>query len=244
MARWFRWSRPRFPEVGVRQGEAALPSRQDNPAWARILPFAAYIVFLILGHLLKEVFPAADLRWLYALQIGTVLGLMALYARSYVELLERAAVPARAWWQACGLGALAFVIWINVDLRGPGGDSFDATAADGTLDGMLAAVRLLGAVVVVPVMEELFWRSFVLRWIASRDFLAQAPSAAGWRALVVSSVLFGVEHETWLAGIFAGLIYGGLYMRSANLWLPIAAHATTNLLLGVWVLLTANWHYW
>jgi CAAX prenyl protease-like protein len=93
-------------------------------------------------------------------------------------------------------------------------------------------------------MEELFWRSFLLRWIAEPDFLRAGPAAAGLKGLLISSVLFGFEHNLWLAGIVAGLAYGALYMRYRSIWAAIAAHAVTNGLLGAWVVHTGNWHYW
>lgn len=229
-------------------GEAALPQRAArSAATARILPFALYMAFLALGQLLQSLAPVVDWRWWYVLQIGAALLVMAAYARSYVELADIAGFGWPAGLRAVGVGAAAFVAWIALDLPwAGGGDSagFEATKGDGSIDWMLVGLRLFGAAAVVPLMEELFWRSFILRWIERRDFLYQVPATVGLRALVLSSLLFGLEHELWLAGIVAGLAYGGLYMRSGNLWSPVVAHATTNLLLGVWVVATASWRYW
>jgi len=97
---------------------------------------------------------------------------------------------------------------------------------------------------VVPLMEELFWRSFLLRWIQQTDFLALAPMQIGLRAILIGSVLFGIEHSLWLAGIVAGLAYAWLYRASGNLWPPIVAHAVTNFSLGVWVLHSGQWQFW
>ena len=55
-------------------------------------------------------------------------------------------------------------------------------------------------------------------------------------AQAFSTVLFGVKHKPWLAGILAGLTCGGLDRRNCSLWSPILAHAATKLLLGLWVL--------
>lgn len=228
-------------------GAALAAAGGGNAAGARILPFAVYIGFLMLGQQLATAAPGWDLRWLYAFQIGTVLLTLALFARSYVELGDAAGVRARDWLLAAGAGAAVFVVWVNLDLpwaRVGDAGGFDPSRADGSRDWTLIGIRLFGAAVVVPVMEELFWRSFILRWVRHSDFLRVAPAAAGLRALLVSALLFGVEHDLWLAGILAGLVYGGLYMRSASLWPPIAAHALTNLLLGLWVLATGNWRFW
>lgn len=229
------------------QRDAALPqSVSTNPAAARILPFAVFVGLMVLEHLTKSLAPALDLRWMYALRAGAALLVMAAFARAYIELAGFSAVRARDWMQAAAIGAAVFVAWLALDQPWAGGGmdpGFDATSGDGRTDWALVALRLAGSVAVVPLMEELFWRSFILRWIARRDFLNQAP-AAGLRALVVSALLFGIEHELWLAGIVAGLAYGWLYMRSGSLWLAVAAHATTNLLLGVWVVATGSWGLW
>ena len=93
-------------------------------------------------------------------------------------------------------------------------------------------------------MEELFWRSLVMRWIESPAFLRVAPASTGVRAVVLSSVVFGLEHNLWFAGILAGLAYAWIYRQSGNLWAPIIAHSATNLLLGIWIVWTGNWRFW
>jgi CAAX prenyl protease-like protein len=93
-------------------------------------------------------------------------------------------------------------------------------------------------------MEELFWRSFLLRWIQEKEFLALDPQQIGLRANLVCAVLFASEHSLWLAGLLAGLVYNYLYVRTGKLWVPIISHATTNAVLGGWILATGNWQFW
>ena len=118
------------------------------------------------------------------------------------------------------LGVIVFVAWIHLDVRwlslGQTG-GFDPTRPGGGYDWPLVVLRMAGAVLVVPVMEELFWRSFVMRCIDRADFLRMAPVAVSLKALAVSSLLFGVEHSMWFAGVLAGLAYGWLYLRTGNL---------------------------
>jgi len=116
--------------------------------------------------------------------------------------------------------------------------------ADGSLDPLLVALRLFGFVIVVPVMEELFWRSFLMRRIDRADFLALDPRATSALALVLTSAVFALEHREWLAGLVAGLAYGTLYRRTGNLNASIASHASTNLTIAGWVLATGEWRYW
>jgi CAAX prenyl protease-like protein len=93
-------------------------------------------------------------------------------------------------------------------------------------------------------MEELFWRSFLMRWIDRHDFLSLAPALVSLKAIVISSIVFGFEHTLWFAGILAGLAYAWLYRASGSLWPPIIAHAVTNGVLGVWVIQTGQWQFW
>jgi uncharacterized protein len=157
-----------------------------------------------------------------------------------------AGVRATDWLWAVVVGVAVFVLWINLDfepLAMAGGQGFDPRT-NGEIDWLLAAVRIAGAALIVPVMEELFWRSFVMRWIQKPEFLKIAPTEVGFKALAISAVLFALEHHLWFAGLLAGLAYGWLYQRSGNLWVPTVSHAVTNGVLGVWVLRTGNWQFW
>lgn len=93
-------------------------------------------------------------------------------------------------------------------------------------------------------MEELFWRSFVQRWVQTPDFLALDPAQIGLKALLIASALFAIEHTQWLAGLIAGLAYGWLYISTRNLWSPIVAHAVTNGVLGIYAVTTHQWRFW
>jgi CAAX prenyl protease-like protein len=144
-------------------------------------------------------------------------------------------------------GGAVFLAWIVLDqdwtvLSRPMG--YAPLAEDGSIDLVHAFARLAGFALVVPVMEELFWRSLVLRWIERHDFQSVAPREVGWRAFAITTALFALEHERWLAGALAGATYNWLYMRSGNLRVSIVAHMVTNGILGLWVLQTGNWEFW
>ena len=104
--------------------------------------------------------------------------------------------------------------------------------------------RWSGSALVVPVIEELFWRAYLMRRLDHADFASVLPVAVTPYAIVVSSVLFAVEHQLWLAGLLAGLVYAWLYRRFQVLWVPIVAHVTTNAMLGAWVVYGGHWQYW
>jgi CAAX prenyl protease-like protein len=223
--------------------------RGTNHVWPRVLPFALYMAFLAIAPAVADAFPGLDERWLYGVKVGLVAGALIFLWRQFEEL-SSSCLPVRDFLWALVAGAAVFVAWINLDLpwvsfmSNDSAAGYDPRAADGRIDWALAALRIAGAALVVPVMEELFWRSLVMRWIDQQDFLAAEPRSIGLRALLASSVVFGFEHHLWLAGIVAGLVYGELYRRSGNLWLPIVAHGITNGALGIWVLWSGQWQFW
>jgi hypothetical protein len=216
---------------------------RDDPVLARAAPFAIFIGMLMLASALPAAAP-----WL-AVARGAVVALaLAWFWRSYGEL--RAPGPAHpGHWLlavAAGLGVFAAWIWLDQDwarISRPAA-GYAPLGPGGGIDWPMALARLAGLALVVPVMEELFWRSFLLRWIARRDFLALAPRSAGLKAFAITTALFALEHNQWLAGALAGMTYSALYMRSGNLWVPILAHAVTNAALGAWILHTRSWQFW
>jgi CAAX prenyl protease-like protein len=218
----------------------------DRASWVRILPFAAYLSFFLVGDVLARLgVDAASLRWLYAVKVMLVAGLLALFWREYSELKVKA-MSATVVLTALAAGVAVFFLWINLHAGWMViGESagFDPRT-NGAIDWPLVAIRIAGAALVVPVMEELFWRSFVMRWIDKPDFLSLDPAQAGLRGFCISVVLFGFEHNLWLAGIVAGVAYSVLFMRHRTIWSPILAHAVTNGMLGAWVVMTGAWSYW
>jgi CAAX prenyl protease-like protein len=188
-----------------------------------------------------------DTRWLYLVQVVVPLAALLAWRASYREL---AVLPRRARpvFISIGAGIGVFLLWITpvpgwMHL-GASVASFVPVDAGGALRWDLIAARAFGAVLVVPLMEELFWRSFLMRWIEQRDFLSLAPASVSRFAVLASSLVFALAHELWLAGLVAGLVYAQLYRRLGNLWYAVLAHATTNLALGGWVVSQRAWPYW
>ncbi len=146
-------------------------------------------------------------------------------------------------------GLLVLVIWIVPEKHlfqigqssgfNPYALSESMTAAIG-----LIGVRLVGSSVVVPVMEELFWRSFLMRYLISSDFRSVSVGTFTWFSFIGISVLFGLEHHRVVVGIIAGLIYGLLLVHQKNLKGVILAHGVTNCGLGIYILATDNWMFW
>ncbi|MDP3538829.1 MAG: CAAX prenyl protease-related protein [Azonexus sp.] len=230
-------------------GSLARPPFLHVLVYSRAIPFAVFIALMALDPWLAGLLEGVlDPRWLYGFRTLVVAGLLLLFWHKFDELAALGQLRVKAVLLAIGAGLAVLAIWLLLDsgvyVLGDGGKGFDPRSADGSLDWSLALMRLAGSVLLVPVMEELFWRSLVMRWLDNADFAAVDPAQVGIRALMLSSLVFGFEHSQWAAGIVAGLVYGWLYMRSRNLWVPVIAHAVTNAGLGFWVLANGTWHFW
>ncbi len=223
--------------------------RPSRAATVRALPFVLFMAMLAL----RSLAPADDswgfdTRWLYGAQVLLVAGLLALWWREYGELATQNLPSLREAALAVVAGLFVFVLWIQLDAPwmtlGEPAAPFVPLDAAGAIDWPLVAVRCLGAALLVPVMEELFWRSFLMRWIQRPQFERVAPRQVGLRAIVLSTFVFVLAHNLWLAAAIAGLVYALLYVRSGRLWVPVIAHAVTNGALGIWVVATGQWQFW
>ncbi len=161
---------------------------------------------------------------------------------------------------ALGAGLLVCVLWIAPEsiawyrdfsllgAIGLGGGAVDASSPspyDPAVCGWaLTIVKLLGSAFVIAPVEELFYRSFLYRWLQRGDWLAVDPRKFDLPAFLWMVGLFALEHHTRLAaGAMAGAVYGWLAIRRGIVSAMIA-HATTNLLLGIYVIVTRSWHFW
>jgi CAAX prenyl protease-like protein len=102
----------------------------------------------------------------------------------------------------------------------------------------------LGSPFVVPPLEEVFYRSFLYRYLVRQDFLAMPLGEFRWSSFVIVSAVFGLAHNEWLAGIICGAAYQGLVVRKGRLGDALTAHAITNFLLGCWVVGRGAWNFW
>jgi len=216
-------------------------------ALARCIPFVVFMALLALrGYLPPE--SGIDARWIYGGQAVIVAGLLAWYWRGYGELVRQNLPDARETGWSIAVGIAVFALWVQLDAPwmqlGTATASFVPLDANGQLIWPLVLLRLAGAALVVPVMEELFWRSFLMRWVQHPGFERVDPRSVGIKAIVLSTFVFTLAHTLWLAAIVAGLAYALLYRQTGKLWTAVIAHAVTNGLLGVWVIWTGRWEFW
>lgn len=212
----------------------------------RCAPFVLFMALLGLRGAAADGGWGVDARWLYALNLVLVGGLLLRWRHEYEELRAQ---PTPGQWTLAALAGLAvFALWIVLDapwmLLGEPTAAFMPMDAQGRPEWALIAVRWTGAALLVPLMEELFWRGFLMRWLQDAAFERVDVRAVGARAVAISTALFMLAHVQWLAAIVAGLAYALLYRATGRLWTAVAAHAVTNGVLGAWVLATGQWQFW
>ena len=150
-------------------------------------------------------------------------------------------------WASAGLGTLCFLSWIAM--------THPDRAADATIAAHLASMsipalggwtlfRAFGAVVTVPLAEELFFRGYLQRKLIASDFENVPFDRFTWTSFVVSSLAFGLLHQSWIAGVIAGTLFSLAIYRRGQLADAITAHATANALLAAYVIASGAWSLW
>ena len=232
-----------------------LPMTIRNPFLPRVLPFAVFMAFIGLeeglGFLMKKELlsvSAEFLLYLYPLKAISALCVFLYFRKRYDELDPRdlRSLPKTAVSVATGLAV--FLLWIRMDwtlgaVGTPAG--YDPSALpEGIVRSLSIGFRLFGAALVVPVIEELFWRSFVIRYVADNDFTRVPIGLFTWPSFLITAVLFGLEHHYLYAGIMAGVAYNLLLYYTKSISQCILSHGVTNLILGIYVLQTGEWRFW
>ena len=208
-----------------------IPARvRASPALVRVFPFVLFIALTALQPYAGE----TGQYWIYLLK--TVVAGAILWS-------SRSLLPEMRWkltWEALVVGVIVFLVWIKLGdiIRASGFGSFGEWRISGKawnpaahygshspMAGFFLAVRVVGSVLVVPPMEEVFYRSF-------------------WTSFLITSVLFGFEHREWLAGILCGFAYQGLVCWKKRIGDAITAHTVTNGLLAFWVIAKQQWQFW
>jgi CAAX prenyl protease-like protein len=214
---------------------------RNRPWFPRVFPFAVFMAFVIV-----ESIYTSDVYLIYITK-SIVVGLIFLYFRNRYTEIDRS-VSVKDIFIAVIWGVIVFILWINMSwnfaiIGEPRASNPYILLSKESLY-LAIFFRVYGSSIVVPVMEEIFWRSFVIRWIDSHDFLSVRIGTFTMRSFIITVLLFGSEHSLWLAGITAGILYNLLLYYRKNIFLCIVSHGVTNFILGVYVLYTGNWIFW
>ncbi|MFH1399782.1 MAG: CAAX prenyl protease-related protein [Candidatus Woesearchaeota archaeon] len=183
-----------------------------------ILPFLIYVLLPLLGGF-----------WVYLLTILLVGGLLAFYWQAYK-------VKTRLDLLTVVSGALIFGFWILLK-------DFELMKIESFVPGNLFEVgfKLLAMSTVVPAIEEIFTRGFLIRYFAAKDWHKVEVGRFTWLSFIVTVLFFGFSHNRWLAGLVVGVILNLLFYRTKRLGNCIVAHSIANLLLGLYVIFTQSW---
>jgi len=222
----------------MRSGADAAPSaRSENPTAVYLLPLLLILAAGMVAHAVSNGFET-----LYGLRLIAAAGAIA-WGWPRLRRLDW-----RCSWRGPLVGAVVFLGWIGIAalVIRPEGMYEGLRAMSPAARILWLAVRVAAAVITVPIAEELAFRGYLLRRIASANFESVRFGQAGATALLISSVVFGLEHNgaMWVPGVLTGLAYGALVMRTERIGEAVVAHATTNALLAIYVLAFAQWQLW
>jgi CAAX prenyl protease-like protein len=212
-----------------------------SPVLVRAIPFAAFAALTMFQGRLGS----TSQYWLYGLK--TVIGAWLLWlVRPYVKEMR--------WkfsMEAAAVGIAVFAAWVGLDGHYPmlaqRAENFNPARTYGSGNALALAfvvVRMIGSSLVVPPLEEVFYRSFLYRFLIKSDFLSVPLSRLDWRAFLFAGAIFGVSHYEWLPGILCAFAYQGLVIRTNRLGDAMTAHAVTNFLLGLWILTRHAYYFW
>lgn len=227
---------------------------RGNPILPRVVPF---VIFLGLTFCQGK-FGESSRYWIYFAK--TLLGVVLLW--SAWEF-----IPECRWrfsWEAVVVGVVVCVVWVGLDPFVPslndlmlklGWSEAKATpelpwnphsqfGAGSALAWFFILVRIAGSALVVPPLEETFYRGFLYRMVANPDFEKHPLGKFHPVGFVVTAVIFGISHNEWLAAILCGMAYQWLVLRKNRLGDAMTAHAITNFLLGIWVVSKGAWNFW
>ena len=198
------------------------------------------------------------------LSAGDVLGLGALEYPFRVVILaavlwifSRHVIDLRMphWLGSIALGVAVFVLWVAPDVLWPGyrshaiftlfGKVESSVPAELRADPLVLIFRFARAALIVPIVEELFWRSWLMRWLIRNDFLSVPLGAYARDAFWITAALFGLEHGPyWEVGLLCGVVFNWWMVRTRSLGDCILTHAVTNGILSAYVIAGGHWQYW
>jgi uncharacterized protein len=184
----------------------------------------------------------------YCARVGIVTALAICYRETWKDLRPWPGLFGTAL--AIVTGVLVTVLWVGLDPFYPRfgfmgkRTSFDPSGMDAFPRVLFYAIRMYGLVVLVPLIEELFWRSFLNRWLIDPDFRRVPIGRVTWMSGAATSGLFAAAHPEWLPALITGALWAWLLHQTKSLSACVISHAVANLALGIYVIHFGAWQFW
>lgn len=218
----------------------------QNPAVPYVAPFLTFIALLSI-----QKYIAFLGEWEYAVRVAIVLGVIFAFSRRVLDLKVRFFLPSLA------IGVGVFALWIAPDTLFPGWrqhwlftnsllGEVKVSLNDAQLSSpVLLFFRTLSAALMVPILEELFWRGWLMRWLIKTGFEQVPLGTYETQSFWIVAALFALEHGPfWEVGLLTGIIYNAWMVKTKSLGDLIFVHGVTNLVLSLYVIFTKQWQFW
>lgn len=207
--------------------------RESGLATAILIPFIFFMAASLVAGIFKE-----DFDYLYPIKLVVAFVALLFFLSKY-ELR----IP-KNWIEPIGIGfcvALLWVVLIPADVEA--NDTFQSHlfALPVWLIAIWGIARVLGFWIFAPIVEELVFRCYLMNRIGGISLRTHGRVEFSVIAFVITSLLFGLLHADWIAGAVAGALFAVARYRSDTMSSPIVAHATANILVGIWAVMTQNW---
>lgn len=202
---------------------------------------------LFLGITFLEGEMAANYVYIYFAKIAIVIGALIWAKPTWKDIkFDAKQVPF-----AVIIGLVLFAVWVGIEKFLPYPHLGTRTAynpfekiPDAGLRTAFIAVRFLGLALIVPFMEELFWRSFGLRYASQTDFRALEIGTFTKMGAALCCGVFALAHPEWIPALFFAAAMTALVWKTKSIFACIVAHAVTNLSLGIYVVNQGAWALW
>lgn len=239
---------PSAPDDASAPRAADVPDAPGTGTLAWVGPFVVFMVWLALDGQLPLEQPIKEI-----VRDLVILGSIVLFSR---RVLAEHVRRAPYWMASIALGVAVCALWVAPDLLVPGWrespifqngitGKLKTSIAPEELTPLMLVLRTARAALLVPVLEELFWRGWLPRWLQDTRFQRIPLGTYTTFAFWATAALFAAEHGPyWEVGLLCGIIYNWWMQRTRSLGDLILVHATTNLVLSLFVIATQRWTFW
>ena len=212
----------------------------DRTFWTFVAPFAVFMGFIAAAQMI-----GGDSKyWLYPLQTMVCAGVLVYFWKSYEWGRVTFGLPIVA-------GLVVFGLWIapqwvlGFEPRVEGFNPYEASE-DSFIVIFTIVARCMRLMIVVPLVEEIFWRGFLQRWLVKENFSEVSVGAFTWLSFLGTAVAFTLVHGfvDWPAAFAAGLVFGGVVLKTKSVFAAVLAHGVANVALGIYILATSQWGFW